>query len=65
MRRATLSEPELAALRTRAIDLGLVLAVRNDSRGDCVIRIGDRTFADFARAVAHVDQLEKSEGVLR
>jgi hypothetical protein len=56
-----LSETELAALRTRCTDVGVVLAVRSDSRGDCVIRIGDRTFGEFHRAVAFVEALEQLE----
>jgi hypothetical protein len=61
VRRALLPEAELAALRARCIDIGLVLAVRNDARGGCRIRIGDRSFGEFRHAVAHVEQLEAEE----
>jgi hypothetical protein len=59
MRRALLPEAELAALRTRCVDLGLLLQVRGDARGNCVLLVGDRSFSELHRAVAHIEALER------
>jgi hypothetical protein len=53
------NEHEVAMLRARCLHLGQWFVVRNDGRGGVVIRIDRHIFAEFHRAVAHVEQLEQ------